>query len=260
MAEKMTLRDRFAQYDFAECEQGATIEAHWTLIKSEPLSAQHAEKNPVMDDGRIILPNDAASEENSAAWTNFAAGQSYISEDGQLSFTCWYKLSSNGTKDGAPTYMFGMAKKGGIEHPVDGRTSEWLKNKLFGKGGWISQKGPRAGAVPTTRAEAKTMAEKWSAELLGHIEAVERILETYTGGTTMPDFSAARQICKVRAYRHSLTLLAEFKAQEEEHRAERQAKTTAKKADRLGEVSAADMLAILAAKGITLEQLMEAQK
>jgi hypothetical protein len=259
MAQKSTLRDRFATYNFAECEQNAVIESNWRLIKDEPLSTKHAEND--FDEQTQVVTLETDSQ-----LSNFAphpTGRRY--ELDGVAFVCRYKLTpvstdADGKPTGFKTYYCGDMIRGGQTSEAFCLTSTDIKNRLLGRQAWASQKGPRAGAIPTTRAEAKTYAEQWSAELLGHLDKVQEILETYTGGTTMPDLSAARQICKVRAYRHSLTLLAEYKAQEAEQKAERQAKTTAQKASKLGDVSAADMLAILAAKGITLEQLMAAQK
>lgn len=255
MTQRMTLRDRFAQYDYASTEDGAVVESNWRLSKSEPVSTKHAECAVDQDSKTVLVETDKQM-------SNFAAGWLYSMENG-TGFRCEFKLTPVSTDvDGKPTgfrtYYSGIMYRDGKESRADFLDSTAIKNRLFGKQGWTSQKGPRAGAVPTTRAEAKTYAEQWSAELLGHLDRVEEILATYTGGATMPDLSAARQICKVRAYRHSLSLLAEYQAQEAEQKAERRAKTTAKKADKLGEVSAADMLAILAAKGITMEQLLAA--
>lgn len=258
MAQKMTLRDRFATYNFAECEQGAVIATNWRLVKSEPLSTRHSECATSEDGFTVYIESDRLM-------AHFAPGYTYEMPDG-TSFRCDYKLTpvstdADGRNTGFKTYVSGAGKdKHGTECYFQNMDITAIKNRLFGKQAWTSQKGPRAGAIPTTRAEAKTYAEQWSAELLGHIEAVEKILETYTGARMRPDFSLAKRICKFRARKHSEALYAEYKAQQEEHKAERQAKTTAKKADKLGEVSAADMLAILAAKGITLEQLIAAQK
>lgn len=258
MAEKMTLRDRFAQYDFANCEQGAVIESNWRLVKSEPLSTRHSECATSEDGFTVYIESDRLM-------AHFAPGYTYEMPDG-TSFRCDFKLTpvstdADGKNTGFKTYVSGPGKdRHGTECYFQNMDITAIKNRLFGKQAWTSQKGPRAGAIPTTRAEAKAYAEQWSAELLGHLNRVQEILDSYTGGRTKLDLSVARQVCTMRAYRHSLTLLAEYKAQEAEQKAERQAKTTAKKADKLGEVSAADMLAILAAKGITLEQLMAAQK
>lgn len=259
MAQKSTLRDRFATYNFAECDQNAVIASNWRLIKDEPLSTKHAELE--FDELTQVVTLETDSQLSNFAPT--PQGRRY--ELDGVAFICRYKLTpvstdADGKPTGYKTYYCGDMIRNGQTSEAFCLTSTDIKNRLLGRQAWTSQKGPRAGAIPTTRAEAKTYAEQWSAELLGHIEAVEKILETYTGGATMPDFSTARQICTMRAYRHSLTLLAEYKAQEAEQKAERQAKTTAKKADKLGEVSAADMLAILAAKGITLEQLMALSK
>ena len=259
---KTTLRDRLAEYNFAETEQGATIEQNWSLIKSEPISAAHKEC-ATMEDGRIILPSDASTKENSALWSNFSAALTYVSEDGSLEFQSTYKLTPNGVKAGTPTLFNGVLRKGTEAIQVENRTSEWLKNKLFGKGGWISQKGFKVGAVPTSRTEAKDFAEKWSAELLQHLDRVEEILATYEGGVTLPDFSQARQICKMRAYRHSLTLYKEYDAQQRAEQAERTQKTLAKKAEKSGlsaETSAEDALKLLKAAGLDMAALFAAMQ
>ena len=203
---KQTLRDRLSEYNFAATEQGATIESNWSLIHSEPVSAAHR-ACAVMDDGRIILPNDASTKENSALWSNFGAALTNVSEDGGLEFQSTYKLTPNGVKAGTPTLFNGVLRKGTETIAVENRTSEWLKNKLFGKGGWISQKGFKAGAVPTSRGEAYDFADKWSAELQSHLSEIQRILESYGEiGLNIPDLSRVARICKVSAYRHSMNL------------------------------------------------------
>lgn len=255
----MTLRDRFAQYDFANCEQGAVIESNWRLVKSEPLSTRHSECATSEDGLTVYIESDRLM-------AHFAPGYTYEMPDG-TSFRCDYKLTpvstdADGKNTGFKTYVSGPGKdRHGTECYFQNMDITAIKNRLFGKQAWTSQKGPRAGAIPTTSKEAREYADAWTSELVGHIEAVEKILATYTDRYhLMPDFGMAKRICKFRARKHSEALLAEYRAQEAEQKAERQAKTTAKKADKLGEVSAADMLAILAAKGITLEQLMAAQQ
>ena len=259
---KTTLRDRLAEYNFNETEQGATIEQNWSLIKAEPVSAAHKEC-AAMEDGRIILPNDASTKESSAKFGNYSAGLGYVTEDGRVQFECTYKLTPNGVKAGTPTLFSGVLKVGDKVIEVENRTSEWLKNTIFGRGGWVSQKGFKVGAVPTSRTEAKDFAEKWSAELLQHLDRVEEILATYEGGVTLPDFSQARQICKMRAYRHSLTLYREYDAQQRAEQAERTQKTLAKKAEKSGlsaETSAEDALKLLKAAGLDMAALFAAMQ
>lgn len=260
---KQTLRDRLSEYNFAATEQGATIESNWSLIHSEPVSAAHR-ACAVMDDGRIILPNDASTKENSALWSNFGAALTYVSEDGGLEFQSTYKLTPNGVKAGTPTLFNGVLRKGTETIAVENRTSEWLKNKLFGKGGWISQKGFKAGAVPTSRGEAYDFADKWSAELQSHLSEIQRILESYGEiGLNIPDLSRVARICKVSAYRHSMNLYREFSAQQRADQEERTQKTLAKKAEKSGlsqETSAEDALKLLKASGLDMAALFAAMQ
>lgn len=260
---KTTLRDRLSEYNFSETEQGATIEVNWSLIHSEPVSAAHKEC-AVMDDGRIILPNDASTKENSALWSNFGAALTYVSEDGGLEFQSTYKLTPNGVKAGTPTLFNGVLRKGTETIQVENRTSEWLKNKLFGKGGWVSQKGLKVGAVPTSRTEAYDFADKWSAELQSHLSEIQRILESYgETGLNIPDLSRVARVCKVSAYRHSMNLYREFSAQQRADQEERTQKTLAKKAERSGlsqETSAEDALKLLKASGLDMAALFAAMQ
>ena len=260
---RTTLRDRLAEYNFAETEQGATIEAHWSLIKSEPISATHKDCN-TMDDGRIILPNDASTRENSALYGNYGADQAYVSEDGRIEFKSTYKLTPNGVKAGTPTLFNGLLKVGDKVIEVENRTSEWLKNTIFGKGGWVSQKGLKVGAVPTSRGEAYDFADKWSAELQSHLSEIQRILESYgETGLNIPDLSRVARICKVSAYRHSMNLYREFNAQQRADQEERTQKTLAKKAERSGlsqETSAEDALKLLKASGLDMAALFAAMQ
>lgn len=260
MTKKMTRRERFAQYNFAECEQGATIEQNWRLIKDEPISDKHkgledAESHVVLIESDTEMSNFAPCE----------GGRLYKMPDG-TAFRCIYKLTPNSTDgDGNPTgypvYYNGTMYRDGQECPAEWLTVTNIKDRLFGKQGWTSQKGPRVQNAPRTEAEARALAETWGAELIGHIEAVERILGTYRDKySLMPEFSLAKRICKFRARKHSEALLEEYRAQQKAEKVELKAKSNTRKADKLGEVSAEDMLAILAAKGITLEQLMAAQK
>lgn len=260
---KTTLRERLAEYNFAETEQGATIEAHWSLIKSEPISAAHKEC-AVMEDGRIILPNDASTKENSALYGNYGANCTYVSEDGNIEFQSTYKLTPNGVKAGTPTLFNGVLRKGTETIQVENRTSEWLKNKLFGKGGWVSQKGLKVGAVPTSRGEAYDFAEKWGAELQSHLDRIQEILESYgETGLNIPDLSRVARICKVSAYRHSMNLYREFSAQQRADQEERTQKTLAKKAEKSGlsqETSAEDAMKLLKASGIDMAALFAAMQ
>lgn len=260
---KTTLRDRLAEYNFAATEQGATIEAHWSLIHNEPISAAHSEC-PTMDNGTVILPNDAATRANSAAWSNFNSGGKFVSEDGRLGFECTFKLTPNGTKVGAPTFFNGVLRIDQECFRVENRTSEWLKNKLFGKGGWVSQKGFKVGSGPTSKTEAHSFAEKWGAELTFHLEEIQRILESYgETGINIPDLTRVGRICKVSAYRHSMNLYREFNAQQRAEQEERSTKTLAKKAERSGitaETSAEDALKLLKASGLDMAALFAAMQ
>jgi hypothetical protein len=260
---RTTLRDRLAEHNFALSEQGVTIEANWSLIKSEPVSAAHKEC-AVMEDGRIILPNDASTKENSALWSNFGADLTYVSEDGSLEFKSTFKLTPNGVKVGTPTLFNGVLRKGSETIQVENRTSEWLKNKLFGKGGWVSQKGLKVGAVPTSRREAYDFADKWSAELQSHLAEIQRILESYgETGIHIPDLSRVARVCAVSAYRHSMNLYREYDAQQRAEQAERTQKTLAKKAEKSGlsqETSAEDALKLLRASGLDMAALFAAMQ
>jgi hypothetical protein len=260
---KTTLRDRLAEYNFSLTDQGATIEAHWSLIKSEPISATHKDC-VVMDDGRIVLPNDAATEENSALWGNFGAALTYVSEDGKLEFQSTFKLTPNGTKTGAPAFYNGTLRKGAETLAVENRTSEWLKNTLFGKGGWVSQKGRKTGSVPKSKKEAHSLAEKWGAELQSHLSEIQRILESYGDtGLNIPDLSRVGRICKVSAYRHSMNLYREYDAQQRADQAERDTKSLAKKAEKSGlsaETSTEDALKLLRASGLDMAALFAAMQ
>lgn len=260
---KTTLRERLAEYNFAETEQGATIEQNWSLIKSEPISAAHKDC-PIMEDGRIILPSDASTKENSAKHGNYSPSLAYVTEDGRVQFECTYKLTPNGVKAGTPTLFSGVLKVGDKVIAVENRTSEWLKNTIFGKGGWVSQKGFKVGAVPTSKTEAYDFAEKWSAELQGHLDRIQEILESYgETGINIPDLSRVARICKVSAYRHSMNLYKEYDAQQRAEQAERTQKTLAKKAEKSGlsaETSAEDALKLLKAAGLDMAALFAAMQ
>lgn len=259
MAKKTTLRERFATYNFASTDQGATIEQNWRLVKDEPISDRH--KGLEDEQGTVLIESDRDM-------SNFAprenGGRLYKMADG-TSFRCDYKLTPNSTDDdgkstGFKTYYSGLGTdRHGTECYFHNMDITAIKNRLFGKQAWTSQKGIKAGAIPTNSKEAREFADAWTEELVGHIEEVERILSTYGGATMLPDFTMAKRICKFRARRHSEALYSEYAAEQAREKEQRAVKTTAKKADKLGEVSAEDMLAILAAKGITLEQLMAAQ-
>lgn len=259
MTKRITLRDRFAAYNYAECEQGATIEQNWRLVKDEPISDKH--KGLEDEQGTVLVESDRDM-------SNFAprenGGRLYKMPDG-TSFRCDFKLTPNSTdadgkSTGFKTYYSGLGRdKYGTECYFHNLDITAIKNRLFGKQAWTSQKGPRAGAIPTTSKEAREYADAWTSELVGHIEEVERILATYIGAKMLPDFSLAKRICKFRARRHSEALYAEYAAEQAREKEQRAVKNTRKQ--KVSEINTAkDMLKVLAAQGFTLEDLMEAQQ
>lgn len=257
MAQKTTLRERFAAYNYAECEQGATIEQNWRLVKDEPISDKH--KGLEDEQTHVVLV------ETDKEMSNFApceGGRTYKMPDG-TSFRCDFKLTPNSTDDdgkstGFKTYYSGLGRdKHGTECYFHNLDITAIKNRLFGKQAWTSQKGPRVGAIPTTSKEAREFADAWTAELVGHIEEVERILATYGGAKMLPDFSLAKRICKYRARKHSEALYAEYAAEQAREKEQRAVKNTRKQ--KVSEINTAqDMLKVLAAQGFTLEDLMKA--
>lgn len=257
MAKKTTLRERFATYDFANCEQGATIEQNWRLVKDEPISDKH--KGLEDEQGTILVESDRDM-------SNFAprenGGRLYKMPDG-TAFRCDFKLTPNSTdEDGKQTgfkaYYSGLGiDKYGTECYFRNMDITAIKNRLFGKQAWTSQKGPKVGAIPTTSKEAREFADAWTEELVGHIEEVERILSTYGGATMLPDFTLAKRICKFRARKHSEALYAEYAAEQAREKEQRAVKNTRKQ--KVSEINTAqDMLKVLAAQGFTLEDLMKA--
>lgn len=260
MAQKTTLRERFAAYNYAECEQGATIEQNWRLVKDEPISDKH--KGLEDEQTHVVLI------ETDRDMSNFApceGGRTYKMPDG-TSFRCDFKLTPNSTdEDGKSTgfkaYYSGLGTdKYGTECYFQNMDITAIKNRLFGKQAWTSQKGPRAGAIPTTSKEAREYADAWTAELVGHIEAVEKVLNSYIDDySLMPDFSLAKRICKFRARKHSEKLLSDYRAEQEREKEQRAVKNTRKQ--KVSEINTAqDMLKVLAAQGFTLEDLMKAQQ
>lgn len=256
MAQKNTLRDRFATYNFAECEQNAVIESNWRLIKDEPLSTKHAELE--FDEQNQVVTLETDSQLSNYAPT--PQGRRY--ELDGVAFICRYKLTpvstdADGKPTGFKTYYCGDMIRNGQTSEAFCLTSTDIKNRLLGRQAWASQKGPREGAIPKTSKEAREFADSWTKELVGHIEAVERILETYTDKYhLMPDFGMAKRICKFRARKHSEALLAEYRAQQEAETKKVKAKATAKKAEKIGAVSMADMFDIMKAKGFTMEDIL----
>lgn len=257
MAQKTTLRERFAAYNYAECEQGATIEQNWRLVKDEPISDKH--KGLEDEQGTVLVESDRDM-------SNFAprenGGRLYKMADG-TSFRCDYKLTPNSTDDdgkstGFKTYYSGLGTdRHGTECYFHNMDITAIKNRLFGKQAWTSQKGPKAGAIPTTSKEAREFADAWTEELVGHIEEVERILSTYGGATMLPDFTLAKRICKFRARKHSEALYAEYAAEQAREKEQRAVKNTRKQ--KVSEINTAqDMLKVLAAQGFTLEDLLKA--
>ena len=262
MANKTTLRDLFATYDFAKSENGATIESNWRLVKDEPISTRHDGCGRTDDTRTVYLESDRQ-------FAHFApmadGGRRYEMPDGKA-FVCIYKLTpvstdADGKPTGFKTYLFGDMYDG---HGNVSR-AEWLditaiKNRVFGRQGWTSQKGPRAVLnAPTSRKEVETYTEEWRKELLGHLEEVERILETYRGSTLKVDLTLAKRVVKFKVRRHAEALYAEYAAQEAERKAEREAKTLKK--TKVEDITSADaMLKVLAAQGFTLADLIAASK
>lgn len=254
--QKSTLRERFAQYNFDATEQGAVIEQNWRLVKDEPLSTRHNDC-AITEDGTVLVDSDRLMSH----YAPTADGRLYKMADG-TAFRCIYKLTPvSTTEDGAPTgfktYFYGIMYRDGKESRAEWLDSTAIKNRLFGKQGWSSQKGPRAGAVPTSPKEAREFADSWTAELVGHIEEVERILSTYGGATMLPDFTMAKRICKFRARRHSEALYREYAEQQASEREQSAVKNTRKQ--KVSEIKTADdMLKVLAAQGISLADLLKA--
>ena len=255
MATRTTFRERLATYNFANCEQGATIESNWRLIKSEPISTKHAECATSNEGATILVDTDRLM-------SNYAAGFRYEMPNG-IAFECDMKLTPNAThEDGTPTgfktYYFGTMYRDGKASKAEWLDSTQIKNRLFGSQGWASQKGPKAGAIPTSRKEVLDFSAEWSKELLGHLEAVEKILATYTDGYTMrPDFTLAKRICKFKARKHAEALYSEYAAQEAEKREARAVKSTKRtKVEDL--TTEADFLKALKAQGLSLEALIAA--
>lgn len=256
MTQRTTLRERFAAYNFAECEQGATIEQNWRLVKDEPISTRHNEC-ATTEDGTVLVDSD----KRMCHFAPTEGGRLYKMEDG-TAFKCLYKLTPVSTdEDGNPTgfrtYFYGTMYRDGKESLAEWLDSTAIKNRLFGKQGWSSQKGPKAGAIPTSEKEARDFADSWTEELVGHLEEVERILATYGGATMLPDFSLAKRICKFRARRHSEALYAEYAAEQAREKEQRAVKNTRKQ--KVSEIQTAeDMLKVLAAQGISLADLLKA--
>lgn len=254
-----TLRERLAQYNYEETEQGALIETWWHLVKSEPVSTTHADCE-VTESGVILLPNDAKGRVNSKLWTNFAGDKVYESKDGTKRVECLFKLTPVSTKeDGSPSgkkcyFTVRVTKDGKVYDLRDVEVTK-IKNLLFGKGGWTSQKGEADGA-PHSEEEAKTMAEKWESNLLAKVEEIEDILATYTDDGDMPDLEPLRETIKVRTYAHAEALYLAWKEEEEAKEAERKEATTAKKAEKFKPEDEEEALNILErTSGVDMEKL-----
>ena len=250
-----TLRERFEQYNLEATDQGALIEGWWRLVKDEPVSTTHAD-SPMTEDGTVVLPNDAKSREASALWSNFAprkGGRRYSSEDGAREFVCTYKLTPISTKeDGTPSgkkcYLCGKVYLNGEVKEVSFVEITKIKNLLFGKGGWYSRKGEAQG-VPTSMEEVESMSTKWAESLTKKLEEVEEILESYTDGGEMPDFTPLKEAVKARAYGHAEALYLAWKA-EEEAKAEARAEAKATKdGEKLAAKSPEEILAALKKSG-----------
>lgn len=257
MAKKTTLRERFAQYDFVNTEDGAQVELHWRLSKSEPVSTKHSTECHVDEDSKLVLID------NDKQMSNFASGWLYKMEDG-TAFKCEFKLTPVSTdEDGKPTgfktYYSGIMYRKGAEVQAFCLDSTAIKDRLFGRQAWSSQKGPKVGAVPKSKKEVRDLSEAWTEELVGHLNEVERILLTYTNSTLMPDLTWARRVCKFKARRHAEALYKEWAEQERAENAERKAKAI-KKAKVSDLTTNADFLAAMKASGISLaEFIAEAQ-
>lgn len=256
-----TLRERLAQYNYEETEQGALIESWWRLVKSEPVSTTHAEC-AVTESGTILLPNDAKGKANSKLWTNFAGGKVYESEDGTKRVECLFKLTPVSTKeDGTPSgkkcYFTVRVTKDGKVYDLRDVEITKVKNLLFGKGGWTSQKGEADGA-PHSEEEAKTMAERWESNLLAKVEEIEEILATYTDDGDMPDLEPLRETIKVRTYAHAEALYLAWKEEEEAKDQERREAVNTKDATKLKGKSTEDTLSTLSKAGIDMEALFKA--
>lgn len=246
-----TRRERFEQYNLEETEAGALIEDGWYLVKDEALSTTH-EGCPVTADGIVVLPNDAKNRENSALWTNPAAGKSYESEDGTKRLVCKYKLtpisSRNGKQTGFKAYYVVEAERNGERKELRFVEITKIKDFLFGKGGWYSRKGEAQG-VPTSMEEVESMSTKWAESLTKKLEEVEEILESYTDGGEMPDFTPLKEAVKARAYGHAEALYLAWKA-EEEAKAEARAEAKATKdGEKLAAKSPEEILAALKKSG-----------
>lgn len=257
MANRTTFRERLATYNFEATEQGATIENNWRLIKSEPISTKHADCATSNEGATILVDTDRLM-------SNYAAGFRYEMPNG-LAFECDMKLTPNAThEDGTPTgfktYYYGTMYRDGKASKAEWLDSTQIKNRLFGSQGWASQKGPKVGAIPTSRKEVLDFSAEWSKELLGHLEAVERILATYGDGYTFAkalDFTLAKRVLKFKARKHAEALYAEYAAQEAEKREARAVKSTKRtKVEDL--TTEADFLKALKAQGLSLEALIAA--
>lgn len=262
MATKTTLRERLATYDFANCEQGATIETNWRLVKDEPISTRHDGLGRSEDEREVYVETDRQMAHFAPKAND---GRLYKMEDGK-GFRCLYKLTpvstdADGNNTGYKTLYYGTMYDGkGGESLAEWLDITAIKNRVFGRQAWTSQKGPRTGAIPTSRKEVLAYSEEWSKELLGHLDAVEKILGTYTDGYTFAkalDFTLARRVCKFKARKHAEALYAQYEAERAEEVKVR--KTKALKRTKVEEItSAEDMLKVLAAQGISLEALLAA--
>lgn len=256
-----TLRERLAQYNYEETEQGALIETWWRLVKDEPVSTTHSECE-VTKSGIILLPNDAKGRANSKLWSNFAGGKVYGSLDGTKQVECLFKLTPVSTKeDGTPSgkkcYFTVRVTKDGKTYDLRDVEITKVKNLLFGKGGWTSQKGETDGS-PHSEEEVKTMAEKWESNLLAKVGEVEDILATYTDGEDMPDFEPIKEAIRVKTYAHAEALYLAWKEEEEAKDQERREAVNAKDATKLKGKSTEDTLSTLSKAGIDMEALFRA--
>jgi hypothetical protein len=254
-----TLRERLAQYNYEETEAGALIETWWHLVKSEPVSTTHADCE-VTESGVILLPNDAKGRENSKLWTNYHASGKFASMDGRIQFECKFKLTpiskkEDGSNSGKKCYFTLEGTKDGKPFTLRDVEVTKVKNFLFGKGGWTSQKGEADGA-PHSEEEAKTMAERWESNLLAKVDEIEEILESYADDGDMPDFTPLRECIKVRTYGHAEALYLAWKEEEEAKAAERKEATTAKKAEKFKPEDEEEALNILErTSGVDMEKL-----